>query len=170
MIYAAHGSVGVFNFTYFVNALVQGLVLLGASTQITKLLANYAFDCDGTSLVYSNNQNLNVSCPRAVARTAALAGLQTEQFFASLDPDHTADMSSGRLFKNLRLMVGGNGKQDKGEDGVQSKLLGLNDFQIAEVVRDVAREANLPSGSDEMDPVSMGAFLLRACARVLFCC
>ena len=95
-----------------------------------------------------------------MARTAVLTGLQTKQFFASLDPGHTADMSNGRLFKNLRLMVGGDGIQNNDEDVIEGKMRGLNDLQIAEVVRDVALEANLPSGRDENDPVSMDEFCL----------
>jgi len=41
IVYSAHGKVGLFNPSYFLNVVVQALVLLGLSTQITRLAANY---------------------------------------------------------------------------------------------------------------------------------
>jgi len=117
---------------------------------------------DGTSKVFSKYSNTTVNVERTKARTAALAGLQVQQFFTSLDPDHKGVMSKLKLFKNLRIMLAGAGKENGMDrdtmvdtDTFSGDIFGLRPDQIASIVRDVAIQANGPSGADFTDPVSM---------------
>jgi hypothetical protein len=94
------GAFGFFDYGYFVNVVLQGsnlplqapsmrlspavatgVILLGISVEITKQVARNCVHYDGTSQIFSNYQNTLISCPRATARTAALAALQCHQFF-----------------------------------------------------------------------------------------
>lgn len=153
VVYSTHGKVGVFNFNLFVNQLVQGLVLLTLSTEIAKFIARYCLFYDGTSQIFAGYQNTFCDKDRAVARTAALAGMQTTTFFSTLDPHRTGDMSKLRLFKNLRVMLS-SGNVDRQGDLYK----GLTPAQIASMVRDVSIAANGPSGAGFEDPVSMDEF------------
>ena len=155
VIYSTHGKVGIFNLTYFLNTIVQALVLLGLSVQITKLIANYCLSWEGTSQIFSRYQNTNVDVNRAKARTAALAGMQVQQFFHSLDPQRRGEMSQTKLFKNLQVMLGGK------ERKIGSSSYSLNPEQIAAIVRDVCVAANGPPSTDHTitdDIISMDEF------------
>ena len=106
IIYSTHGKVGIFNFSYFMNTIVQSLVLLGLSVQATKLVATYCLCWEGTSQIFSRYQNTAIDVSRAKARTAALAGMQVQQFFQSLDPTKQGRMSEVRLFRSLEVIWG----------------------------------------------------------------
>ena len=150
--------------------------------EIVKLLATYCFTFDGTSQIFrsfhltlvhslfffevapdvmpicSKYVNTPVVCSKAVARTAVLAAMQSASFFSAMDPEHTMEMNKGRLFQNLRLMMGTTTDENGKPQG-----FGLTDAQLAEVVSDVVRAANdvirhEDFGVDHGDPVALDEF------------
>ena len=139
--YSLPGKIGRFSYQLVMTQLLQGVVLLGVATSITRYFASYAFKNDGhgTSQAFRNYQCTPVLVKRAIARTAAKAALETHAFFASLDTGLTGVMSRARLFQNLQVAIG-NPNQDAASQEANNER--LTDAQIAQVVQDVCATAN----------------------------
>jgi len=153
VVYSAHGKIGVFSLTHAVNTFVQALVLLGLSTTVCKIVANYLLVWDGTSRIFNKYQNIVCDKQKALARTAASTAMQLNTFFDALDPDFENEMSKARLFQNLRAVLGApHGDEDDEYEG-----LSLNNEQIAQIVTDVVRMAN-GKIQDVHDPVNIDEF------------
>jgi len=109
---------------------------------------------EGISQIFSNYQSTPVEVRRAIARSAALTGVQTHKFFQALDQNKTHHMDNAAMFEYLKHVLGENELTDT--EAVQS--IHLTDAQIASVVRDVVFYAN--QNKDKDDPVAINEFTL----------
>jgi hypothetical protein len=66
--------------------------------------------------------------PRAFARSAALAAINIQSFFNSLDNERVGKMSTGKLFQNLKLMIGEGEHEEM--DSLAASFKGLTDSQV----------------------------------------
>jgi len=143
LVFLSTSDVAFYSFQLLFNKIIEGVVLLGVSVQVTKLIANHFLQSSGTSQIFSRYQNTEVNVKRAKARTAALAGLQTDHFFTSFDRDKTGHMSNLQLFRNLRLVLGDpKDNTPGGNESMNDTAMTLTLSQIAMIVHDVSYEAN----------------------------
>jgi hypothetical protein len=82
----------------------------------------------GTSPVFEKYANTFCDVPRAFARSAAVAAINMQSFFNSLDNERSGQMSTGQLFQNLKLMVG-EGGENEDVDSLAAEFTGLTDAQ-----------------------------------------
>ena len=86
-----------------------------------------------------------------------MAAMQSSSFFSMFDPEATMEMSKGRMFQNLRIMMGT--LEDENGNPVG---FGLTDKQLAAVVDDVVSTANHGGVDvdhhDHNDPVMVSEF------------
>lgn len=102
------GTMGSFDYNAFINALVQGLVLIGVAGTITSLIAQYML---GTrSQLYRSNMRTDVNFRREYARFTAQA-LVAASVFASIDKDGTGYLDKAEIFKQLKYVFGASGKR-----------------------------------------------------------
>lgn len=102
------GTMGSFDYNAFINALVQGLVLIGVAGTITSLIAQYML---GTrSQLYRSNMRTDVNFRREYARFTAQA-LVAASVFASIDEDGTGRLDKAEIFKQLKYVFGASGKR-----------------------------------------------------------
>jgi len=151
LIFQTTNSVGAYSNALFLAKIIEGVVMLGIAVQITKFIASHFMHSDGVSPIFQRYQNTQVSVKRARARTASLAGLQTDGFFDSFDKKRTGHMSNRHLFNNLRLVMGDPKENSPdGQESMNDTALTLTLEQIAEIVSDVAHQAN-KHGAEHQD-------------------
>lgn len=102
------GTMGSFDYNAFIDALVQGLVLIGVAGTITSLIAQYML---GTrSQLYRSNMRTDVNFRREYARFTAQA-LVAASVFSSIDEDGTGRLDKAEIFKQLKYVFGASGKR-----------------------------------------------------------
>jgi hypothetical protein len=77
-IYTAEGLMGVFEMGLLISALIQGVVLFGVASNVTRYCAFTFFTEDGTSYIFKNYGETEVLVDKAIARTAAMASMQAQ--------------------------------------------------------------------------------------------
>jgi len=123
-----HGSLGEVDYFAVINALLNGVVMMGMATTITVTVAKY-FMCGGFSGIYRNYQDVEVKPKLVIARTAANAAAQASLFMRAFDRGGTGLLSQRMLFENIKLLCG--------ED--------LTELQIAQLVGDICDTADVDS-------------------------
>jgi len=102
------GTMGSFDYNAFINALVQGLVLIGVAGTITSLIAQYML---GTrSQLYRSNMRTDVNFRREYARFTAQA-LVAASAFSIIDENGTGCLDKAEIFKQLKYVFGASGKR-----------------------------------------------------------
>jgi len=138
MVYKSHGEIGSFDFFDFINTFTNALVLLGAATTITTLVAvnTGIIGQDGAIL---SNYTYTLCTPEEVyARTCAQAASQAGTFMRNFDPHRRGHLCEASLFRKLKLIL----HRD------------LTDEQIAQVTDDCFKIADM----DDDNKVSLDEF------------
>jgi hypothetical protein len=135
IIFRPHGTIGQVWYIKIIDVIIQGIVLLAVSTQITKYIAMYA--CGTKSSIFSRYQSTPVNPDHVISRTAAMSAQKASQFFQTFNKQlkDGGRMDPTKLYDMLRIVL----CQD------------LDDVQIAEVVKDVTQDALLNSGQLDID-------------------
>jgi len=132
VIFSPHGSIGEVDTYAVINALLNGVVMLGIATSITTLVAKYCSPCGGFMGVFKNFQDVECRPDHVIARTAAHASAQASNFIRAFDKGCTGTLNQRMLFENIKTLCG--------ED--------LTDEQIAECVSDICSYADVDNDGD----------------------
>jgi len=132
VIFSPHGSMGEVDVYAVINALLNGVVMLGVATSITTLVAKYCSPCGGFMGVFRNFQDVECRPDHVIARTAAHASAQASNFIRAFDKGCTGTLNQRMLFENIKTLCG--------ED--------LTDEQIAECVSDICAYADVDNDGD----------------------
>jgi len=138
MVYKSHGEIGRFDFFDFINTFTNALVLLGAATTITTLVAVNTGIIGQDGAILSNYTYTMCTPAEVYARTCAQAASQAGTFIRNFDPHRRGHLCEASLFRKLKLIL----HRD------------LTDEQIAQVADDCVKVADM----DEDNQVSLDEF------------
>lgn len=121
------GAMGTFDYNAFINAIVQGLVLIGVAGTITSFIAQYLL---GTrSKLYRSNMRTDVNFRREYARFTAQA-LVAAYVFKAYDQDGSGFLDKSEVFKQLKYVFGASATRK--ETLSDDKLAVLAEFVLKE--------------------------------------
>lgn len=121
------GTMGTFDYNAFINAIVQGLVLIGVAGTITSFIAQYML---GTrSKLYRSNMCTDVNFRREYARFTAQA-LVAAYVFKAYDQDGSGFLEKSEVFKQLKYIFGAS--ETRQETLSDDKLAVLAEFVLKE--------------------------------------
>lgn len=177
VVFHLHGKIGFFEMFYFMEVIVQAVVLMGVSTYVGKYWAIYGlmglgmfipYFADGTDEIFKRYQDTEVAPRKVIARTAANSALQVKAFLNHLDQGiekkgkkFTGNLSKVTLFRILQILYGGGllqhlHAQRSGLDPDEMTATEMRDHhlseeQIAQVVWDISEMSQLDDPEDDLD-------------------